>query len=907
MKTRFYIVCVLMLIGFVSQSQPVQVIIGTGTTSNSTTSYPAPYGNYYWGARHQFIIRATEITAAGITGSRIISELGFNVRTPIAGGLIDFQIKMKNTSTSAFPTSGYAFESGTNTVFGPSNIAVVSGWNMHQFHTSFLWDGTSNILVEVCFNNNSLSTNALTYYTSTGFGSTIYFRQDATGVCAKTANTRTTNRPNMKLGMSLPLPPVASFTVVDTAYLNLPVNITNTSAHTMRSYWRMDTTAQNTLCNTLGCFFDTASFNLTYNFTTQGLYKITLYTRGYTGQVDSAIRYVYADTIKQKPKANFYASARNIGIFDIVNFYDSSLYGASAWEWSINPPCVTCGQFANVFTPNLVSKNVQLNTFDPGVYDICLKVWNDKGYDSVCKEKYLTILPSYFMCNGADSLSKESYGLVTDLGGTTNNYTIGLVGQCASGFVINPAQCSDTVHLYIDQFRLRTNDTLEFRNGPTLSSPLLAKYAGGNLSASQKYLKASAGTVFLRFKVGTGVSSAGDSGFAIRWFTSRSANIIANKNSFCKDDSLLLRCNKKTGRTYEWMYGTSTVSTDTFVFAKNEGDYQLTVTGAGCTDENNIALTEQVRPEADQTTTTPLLQCLVGNQFNFINKSSVSKGNYTHTWRIGDSITQQADTIHHSFKKSGVYTLAHIAVSDSGCTDTAYTYMRVLGKPDVSIVASTEPLCANDSVIATASSTENGSFEWYNNQNKIADGTSIYAKPQTAYTVKIINNYGCDSVSAPLLISQRPSPIKPVITRSGVHLVTQSNATSFRWFLNGSIISGATQSSYIPTQNGIYTVIADSNGCSEWSSPFVFANTASNEVEKAAYDLKVYPNPAQNMITLEAPDKFNWTITTISGREIIHGKSYLKQEVDLHHLAEGIYVVILSNQNYSKHFRLLKK
>ncbi|MFN4931276.1 MAG: hypothetical protein ACK5HE_07670, partial [Bacteroidota bacterium] len=35
--------------------------VGTGTIQNTTTSYPAPYGNFYWGAKHQFLVTAAEL------------------------------------------------------------------------------------------------------------------------------------------------------------------------------------------------------------------------------------------------------------------------------------------------------------------------------------------------------------------------------------------------------------------------------------------------------------------------------------------------------------------------------------------------------------------------------------------------------------------------------------------------------------------------------------------------------------------------------------------------------------------------------------------------------------------------------------------------------------------------------
>ncbi|MGE5316605.1 MAG: CotH kinase family protein, partial [Chloroflexota bacterium] len=52
--------------------------IGSGNIQNSNTGYPAPYGNWYWAARHQILIRANELTAAGMTAGNI-NSLSFNV------------------------------------------------------------------------------------------------------------------------------------------------------------------------------------------------------------------------------------------------------------------------------------------------------------------------------------------------------------------------------------------------------------------------------------------------------------------------------------------------------------------------------------------------------------------------------------------------------------------------------------------------------------------------------------------------------------------------------------------------------------------------------------------------------------------------------------------------------------
>jgi hypothetical protein len=53
-------------------------IVGTGQIQNSPTDYPAPYGNWYWGARHQMLITAAELNVAGLPAGNITS-LAFDV------------------------------------------------------------------------------------------------------------------------------------------------------------------------------------------------------------------------------------------------------------------------------------------------------------------------------------------------------------------------------------------------------------------------------------------------------------------------------------------------------------------------------------------------------------------------------------------------------------------------------------------------------------------------------------------------------------------------------------------------------------------------------------------------------------------------------------------------------------
>ena len=79
------------------------VTVGTGTDQNCNTCYPAPYGNWYWGARNQMLILASELTASGLSAG-MINSLAFDVAgtDPVVYDYIDINMKLvSNTAVSS--------------------------------------------------------------------------------------------------------------------------------------------------------------------------------------------------------------------------------------------------------------------------------------------------------------------------------------------------------------------------------------------------------------------------------------------------------------------------------------------------------------------------------------------------------------------------------------------------------------------------------------------------------------------------------------------------------------------------------------------------------------------------------------------------------------------------------------
>ncbi|KAF0131610.1 MAG: hypothetical protein FD155_134 [Bacteroidetes bacterium] len=97
------------------------VVVGTGQIQNSPTDYPAPYGNWYWAARHQMLILASELTQAGLAAG-FIKSLSFDVVSTDPNTWYDYiDIHMKLVSISEIPSG---FEPVDTNSFQHTNFKI---------------------------------------------------------------------------------------------------------------------------------------------------------------------------------------------------------------------------------------------------------------------------------------------------------------------------------------------------------------------------------------------------------------------------------------------------------------------------------------------------------------------------------------------------------------------------------------------------------------------------------------------------------------------------------------------------------------------------------------------------------------------------------------------------------------
>lgn len=124
------------------------IAVGTGTEQNSPTDYPAPYGNWYWGARNQMLIQASELSTAGLTAG-FITSLGFDVVSTDPATVYDYiDIHMKLVSINQVASEFVAVD--------PNNYLHTNFKISSEGETVSLFDPSQSLLSSLFVNCHDL-------------------------------------------------------------------------------------------------------------------------------------------------------------------------------------------------------------------------------------------------------------------------------------------------------------------------------------------------------------------------------------------------------------------------------------------------------------------------------------------------------------------------------------------------------------------------------------------------------------------------------------------------------------------------------------------------------------------------------------------------------------------------------
>jgi len=335
---------------------------------------------------------------------------------------------------------------------------------------------------------------------------------------------------------------------------------------------------------------------------------------------------------------------------------------------------------------------------------------------------------------------------------------------------------------------------------------------------------------------------------------------ISGTLSFCTGSNTTLTSDSATGN--QWFLGGNLIggATGQNYIATAGGSYTVQVTdGNGC-------LSAMSAPAVVSVISPPPVPTIAGTTNGTgtqdqacpeqpLTLTATSAGATSFQW-YQDNNTLNGETA-STYQATGVGTY-YVTATANGCTSAQSAgYVVQNPTPHSAFLNAAGPttFCAGGSV--TLQSNSATGIQWYldtgsgpvalpnpNNQNRTVSvgGT---------YTV-ILNALGCHSqVSNSIVVTVNPLPNTPTNTPGGPTTfcaggsvtLTSSAASGNQWLLNGSPIGGATNTTYVATLSGSYTVTTtDGNNCT---------SAASNAVV-----VTVNPLPATPTITPGGPTTF---------------------------------------------------
>jgi len=170
-----------------------------------------------------------------------------------------------------------------------------------------------------------------------------------------------------------------------------------------------------------------------------------------------------------------------------------------------------------------------------------------------------------------------------------------------------------------------------------------------------------------------------------------------------------------------------------------------------------------------------------------------------------------------------------------------------------------------------------------------------------SYNVTLIasNGVSYDTLTLTNFIIVYPFPSPQGITQNGDTLFSNQGATSYQWYFNSNIISGATDYFYVATASGNYQLIAtDDNGC-EVEAVINNVMAGLNQFPVASSQFVIFPNPVIDQLIIQKLEVTRGTAIEISIYNVFGEKVMIQESrgkiqeeiIDVSKLRSGIYYI----------------
>ncbi len=282
------------------------------------------------------------------------------------------------------------------------------------------------------------------------------------------------------------------------------------------------------------------------------------------------------------------------------------------------------------------------------------------------------------------------------------------------------------------------------------------------------------------------------------------------------------------------------------------GDYSLIAYLGGCNSTSEI-ISVSILDVPDAIILNQDLSLCEGDQLML----EANSGGDLYTWYLDNIEIGQTQGNNYSITAGGNY---QVQVTIGGCSGLSEEVnITAYERPDVSLsllglngsVDSNQVyLCYSESFVLAVPSDPSSQFQWY--KNGALTGTNsntLEISEEGEYYVEALNNNDCSNQSE--LIEVSISQPIAYIQFDGALLTNVDMWASYQWYLDGTLIVDATESSYAPSSSGEYhCVIINDVGC-ESVSNYIQVIIEGIENITSLISFSVYPNPVNDILNIE--------------------------------------------------------
>ena len=815
-KLKILLIAVFFLGGLQSSWAQIDFEIGSGTTTSNSNTI-SPFTTFFEDGRRQMLFKASELIAEGATAgeiSAIALDVTFASATPT-----NWTVGVKFTSDTVF--SAFAFESGFTTTFTGS-VTAAAGWTPFNFTSPIIWNGTDNIIIEMCYDNSVFTGNSTVRYTAVGFNSNRYAYTDGSNGCILNSFGFNANRANMRFTFSTP---AGTYSVTDASCNGAADGgWTATVAGGVSPYTYLWSNGVTTL-NQSGL--------------SAGDYTVTITDANGLNGIDTVtVGEPTAVAANEAVNNNVSCNSGNDGEATAVPTGGTSPY---TYLWSNAATSATNSNLtAGSYTVTVTDANGCTGTGTVSISEPTALVATATTTQNVScnggNDGAITASASggtgsytYLWSNAAttasiSSLTAGTYTVtITDANGCTD---------VATETVTEPTAVSASIgaQTNVDCFGNSTGSLTGSATGGTGAYTYLWSNAGTSATISSL----AAGVYTLTVTDANGCT--GTTNGTITEPTTLNATITSQTNVDCNGSSTGSLTVTASGGTPAYTYLWSNAATTATAGSLAAGAYTVTVTDAnGCTAIASATITEPTALSATISSSTNV-DCNGNSTGSATVSASGGTTSYTYLW------SNAATTATASSLPAGAYT---VTVTDAnGCTATANV---TLTEPN--------PLVANatlDNDVSCNGFTDGGAtasatggtgaytYLWSNAETTAA----ITNQGAGTYTVTVTDANGCTSVAS-VSISQ-PTALGSSITSqtnvacnggaSGAATVAATGGTTPYTYLWSNAATTAIASSLMA---GNYSVtVTDANGCTSTSSvtitePSALSSTITSQTNVA--------------------------------------------------------------------------